>query len=378
MFLLCAIINIFATTETSPIKQTNLMEDVPSWSDADNTLVKERLELMESPISLIFDEKVKQYIRSYTTTGYVDTEKMLGNTPLYFSVFEHYLNLYNMPEQLKYLPIIESKLNPHVTSKAGAVGLWQFMPETAKELGLSIGSYSDERRDPHKSTDAAVRHLKNMYETFGNWELAIAAYNCGAGNVRKAIRLSGSQKYNAIKSFLPSETRNYLPRFIAASYIAENFHYHEINPRYPKHELRLATSMKLYSSMTFRKIAGLSGVDIADIKLLNPSYSRSVIPANRKGNYLILPEIGMVRLQNHLKYSDIKTDVASINDASSGAQRLLKETYLVKRGDTISEIASAYRCSSEDIRTWNGLVSNNIYYNQKLILFVENNQLALK
>lgn len=344
--------------------------EMPRWSAKEEALVKDRLEMMISPVELKFDKIAKENIQAYTTYGYRGTEKMLGNSVLYFPMFEDYLRQYSLPQQLKYLPLVESQLNPHAVSNAGAVGLWQFMPETARELGLSIGTYSDERRDPNKATEAAVRHLKRMYDSFGSWELAITAYNCGAGNVRKAIRLSGSEKFSKLKKFLPRESQQYLPRFVAASYIAENFHLHGLRPDFPDYGLLMTSTVKLYSSIPFKKIAGLSGVSLEDIKKLNPAYLRGIIPASSKGNYLILPEIGMTRLQSHLKYSDIRTNIPSLNAESGGGTVLRKVTYTVKRGDTLGELAHTFQCSADEVRAWNNLRGDNIYQNQVLAFYV--------
>lgn len=369
-FLWCASNPVSATIESLKFNTPENEFFVPRWTAEDEAAVKDRLQLMISPVNLEFDAHVKERIQAYTTYGYKGTQKTLGRTPLYFPVFEKYLRQYNLPQQLKYLPIIESKLNPHASSSAGAVGLWQFMPGTARELGLNIGSYTDERRDPHKATEAAARHLKQMYDNFQSWELAISAYNCGAGNVRKAIRRAGSKNYDLVKKYLPRETQMYLPRFIAASYIAENYHYHSISPEHLEHNLVMTSSIKLYSSMTFGKIAGLSGVALADIQRLNPAYLRGVIPASKKGHYLILPEIGMIRLQNHLKYSDVKTNIADLNRSSGGGNTLNKVTYTVKSGDTLGALANAFECGVDEISAWNDLSNDRIYQNQELVFYV--------
>lgn len=372
MLLLCAATSLFATTETSNLNSfTSFEEETPRWTAKDDELVKDRLQMMISPVDLKFDQQAKEYVQAYTTYGYRGAEKMLGNTALYFPLFEEYLREYNLPQQLKYLPMVESQLDPHATSSAGAVGLWQFMPRTAEGLGLTIGTYTDERKDPNKATEAAVKHLKRMHDNFGNWELAIAAYNCGAGNVRKAIRESGSSKFSELKRFLPRETQKYLPRFVAASYIAENFHFHGLRPDLPEHDLSMTSTVKLYSSITFRKIASLSGVALKDVQKLNPSYNRGVIPASKKGHYLILPEIGMIRLQNHLKYSNIRTNNPELNAASGGGKNLNKVTYQVKSGDTVGGLAQTFACNLSDVKAWNDLKTDRIYLNQELVFYID-------
>lgn len=372
MFLLCATTSLFGTIETSIINDfTRFDNTTPHWTAKDDALVKDRLQMMISPVELNFDSHAREYVQAYTTYGYKGTEKMLGVSTLYFPIFEQYLREYNLPQQLKYLPMIESKLNPHAVSGAGAVGLWQFMPRTGKELGLTIGTYTDERKDPNKSTEAAVRYLKTMHDNFGNWELAIAAYNCGAGNVRKAIRESGSTEYNKLKKFLPRETQHYLPRFVAASYIAENFHFHGLRPRMPEQSLGMTSTVKLYSSITFSKIASLSGVPMADVQRLNPAYNRGVIPATKKGHYLILPEIGMTRLQNHLKYSNIRTNIPELNTASGGGQILQKVTYSVKSGDTLGDLANTFNCDLSEVLAWNDMSTSRINLGQELVFYVK-------
>jgi len=372
MFLLCAATSLFATREISKtIDFTRLENTTPRWTAKDDALVKDRLQMMISPVELNFDAHAKEYVQAYTTYGYKGTEKMLGSAELYFPIFEEYLREYNLPQQLKYLPMIESKLNPHATSGAGAVGLWQFMPATGRELGLTIGTYTDERKDPNKATEAAVRHLKRMHDNFGDWELAIAAYNCGAGNVRKAIRRSGSTEYGKLKKFLPRETQHYLPRFVAASYIAENFHFHGLRPRMPEQNLSMTSTVKLYSSITFRKISSLSGVPLVDVQKLNPAYNRGVIPATKKGHYLILPEIGMTRLQNHLKYSNIKTNNPGLNKASGGGEVLKKVTYRVKSGDTLGALANTFDCELNEVLAWNDLSTSRINLGQVLVFYIK-------
>ncbi len=372
VFLLCAATSLFATIETSAVNSfARLEKTIPHWTAEDDALVEDRLQMMISPVELNFDSHAREYVQSYTTNGYKGTEKMLGKSELYFPIFEEYLREYNLPQQLKYLPMIESKLNPHARSSAGAVGLWQFMPETGKELGLTIGTYTDERKDPNKSTEAAVRHLKRMHDNFGSWELAIAAYNCGAGNVRKAIRQSGSKEYSKLKRFLPRETQRYLPRFVAASYIAENFHFHGLRPKQLEQTLSMTSTVKLYSSITFNKVASLSGVPLADVQKLNPAYNRGVIPATKKGHYLILPEIGMTRLQSHLKYSNIKTNNPELNRASGGGQVLQKVTYRVKSGDTLGALANTFNCELNEILSWNDLSTSRIKSGQVLVFYMK-------
>ena len=242
-------------------------------------------------------------------------------------------------------------------------------------------SYLDERHDPYKATEAAVIHLRDLYGQFGSWDLVLAAYNSGAGNVRKAIRHSGGKRdFWSIQPYLPSETREYIPRFIAASYIAENYHFHDLSPEHPKFSLRFTSTAKIYNSVTFSKLASISGADISDIRALNPMYSRGVIPASKKGNFFILPEVNMRRLQNHLKYSDLLTDLPTEErwEKITPPAKLIKTTYQVEIGDTVERLATIFKCTPANIREWNGLNNNNLYYQQELMLFVPKSKLAMK
>lgn len=332
------------------------------------TLIKDRLANMEGIVTPKYTTEVEAYLRSYLTYGYRDSERLLGRSVLYFPIFEHYLQIYGLPDELKYLPLIESSLRPYAVSTAGAVGLWQFMSPTARQYGLRIDRNVDERRDPYKATEAAVKFLASLYERFGSWELALAAYNCGGGRVNKAIRYAGGSKnYWKVRQFLPRETRNYIPRFIAASYLA-NFHeLHDIFPQYPDFELQWTRTMKVYDYVTFREIVKVTGIKRTFLEALNPSYHRGFLPKNPKGNFLILPVVAMAQFKAHLeqklptKHSGFATQV--------GEFRPNQSQYVVLSGDTIEKLAKLYNCSVEDIKIWNGLKSSELFYRQELVLY---------
>lgn len=330
------------------------------------TIIKDRLSTMEGIVTPKYNPEVEAYLRSYLTYGYKDSERLLGRSVLYFPIFEHYLQLYGLPDELKYLPLIESSLRPYAVSTAGAVGLWQFMSPTARQYGLRIDRNVDERRDPYKATEAAVRYLAKLYDRFGSWELALAAYNCGGGRVNKAIRYAGSKDFWKVRAFLPRETRNYIPRFIAANYLANFYDLHDILPNFPAFELQWTRTMKVYEFVTFKEIIKVTGVKHAFLAELNPSYRNGFLPKNPNGNFLILPEMAMALFKSHLedKYASDK------NFAAPYAQRdYSKSNYVVLSGDTIEKLARLYNCSIQEIVNWNRLKSEELFYRQELVLY---------
>lgn len=338
----------------------------------DETLLQTRLRALELPVSIRFTPSVQSFISEFTTNGRKGSEAMLGRTVLYFPAFEFYLNLYGLPSQLKYLPMVESNLSPNVVSEAGAAGLWQLMTTTAQQYGLHVNTYVDERHDPTRSTEAAVRYLADLFKQFGTWELALAAYNCGPGNVQKAIRSGGSKDFWQIREFLPAQTQVYVPRFIAAAYLAEYYSKHGLQPAFPEYDLRFSRTIKVFSQLPLSKLASITGVSISVIRKLNPAFRQGIIPASTRGHYLTLPELGIMAFQDYLRWSGndvIKTDLVSAQqkeslDAKGGT------TVLVEAGDSIESIAGKHGCTKYEIMEWNRLQGENLYFRQELILFV--------
>nr|MBS0037581.1 lytic transglycosylase domain-containing protein [Saprospiraceae bacterium] len=228
-------------------------------------------------------------VKSYLVQGSEYSNRLLARIAMYFPYIDEQLEQRGLPPELKYLTITESGVNPLARSRAGAVGLWQIMSGTARYLGLRIGSAVDERRDPIASTDAALDYLEAMYAKFGNWELALAAYNCGPGRVDQAIRRANSRDFNAVKRFLPIETRQYVPSFLAAVYFGSFHHLHGVNVEIVDYDLVLTSSMRVYESTGLSELADKTGLDIAVIRKLNPSILRNYIPASSKGYNIILP-----------------------------------------------------------------------------------------
>lgn len=239
------------------------------------------------------NKNVKKYITSYLVRGKSNTQRIIGNSTIYFPIFEEYLAAHNLPNELKYLSVIESHLNPNAVSPSGAVGLWQFMAPTAREMGLVIDDYVDERKDIYRSTDAALKYLQELHARYQDWGLAIAAYNCGPGRVDKELRNTDGTSFWDIRSSLPKETQHYLDRFIAVNYAMKNYQFYNLRPRYPDYTLQMTQVQKIHTRFSFSKIAKLTGISLNTIVQLNPSYRKEIIPPNHNGYYLVLPVIGV-------------------------------------------------------------------------------------
>lgn len=257
-----------------------------------------RWEANSFAMEVSYNNDVKKFVKKYISKDRFGTEVLLGKQTIYFPIFEKYIKEFGLPKELKNIPIIESSLNPKAESQVGARGLWQFMPATARQYGLVINDYVDERCDPVKSTTAALTFLKNLYERYGDWKLAIAAYNCGPGRVDKAIRRSNKSNFEGIKKYLPKETRNYVAKFIATSYITENYFFHDLRPSYPEYTLQFCKVVKIHKRTSLKMIAKKTGMDLKIIRKLNPSYRKGIIPPSSDGNFIIIPIFGEELLLN--------------------------------------------------------------------------------
>ena len=346
---------------------TSTSEAIPLYTDED---IRMRLRSIASSVIPRYTDVVKSYIRTYTIKNRDKTERMLGKTVMYFPIFQKYAKEYGLPETLKYLSVTESALDPTAVSSAKAVGLWQFMKLTGKEYGLRIDETIDERRDPHRSTDAAMRYLQRQYKRFGNWPLAIAAYNSGGGNVSRAVRRGRSKNFWKIRKYLPRETRNYVPAYIAAAYLLQNYEQHKLNPSYPEMDLQLTDVTKVYDDIDFNQISALTGLSITTIRALNPSYKRDYIPASTKGQYLILPK----RVMNDFNSYFSRPDGRKINRRPSGRRNTgrplyTKSYYTVQQGDNLVFLAKLFNCEPYHLKVWNDLKTNNVVPGQEILLF---------
>jgi membrane-bound lytic murein transglycosylase D len=324
-----------------------------------------------SPFDLEYNPAVKMYIEMYAIRKRTLVSKMMALSQLYFPLFEQTLDKYNLPLELKYLAICESALNPLAKSRSGAMGLWQFMYPTGKMFGLRVTSYMDERCDPYKSTIAACEYFKYLYGLFGDWQMVLAAYNCGPGNVNKAIRRSGGKKtYWEIRPFLPTETQGYVPAFIAVNYVMNHTAEHNLHSAIPKKTFLMVDTVKIKKQISFEQISATLNVPLEDVQYLNPIYRKNIIPSGENEQFtLTLPsdKIGLFVANEDSIYSFLSKDIAS---AANMQTREVKKIHTVKKGEYLTSIAKKYRCSTTDIKTWNHLKSNSVYPGKKLIVYV--------
>ncbi len=256
-----------------------------------------RLQRLDLPLATTTtDAFTQRKIDDYLGRGGNNTEKMLGRANQYFPVFEYYLHKHGMPSSLKYLAVAESMLVPGATSSASAAGLWQLMPATAREMGLRVDSVIDERLDLHRSTEAAVIMLKELHRQFNDWHLALAAYNCGAGRVRSAIRRAHSRDYEAVNPFLPKETQRYVAAYVAAAYAVNYYDAHGLTP----HELDGYESIRVYRQISLAMIARECDVRPATLRRLNPMFLQAYIPTSALGHRLRVPQAEKYRVQQFL------------------------------------------------------------------------------
>lgn len=356
--------------------------------DLPDSVYIKRLEETEQVIDLSYNQVVKNFIKLYTEKKRGLSEAIIGLSDYYFPIFEETLDKYDLPLELKYLAIIESALNPKARSRAGANGLWQFMYGTGKNMKLEISSFVDERRDPLKSTDAAARYLKKLYHIYGDWYLAIAAYNCGPGNVNRAIRRSGNKtNYWEIYYRLPRETRGYVPAFIAASYLMNYYSEHNLVPQMP--DIPMLTDTVMVSDyLHFDQVAATLNINKEELSSLNPMYRRDVIPAKENKPYpLVLPESKLMEFidkdtlvfaHNREKYFPKNTLVAPSTSAGyytpvdiKGKAKVL---YTVKAGDNVGFISSWFHVRASDLRYWNNIHRDLIRAGQKLVIYVPEKQ----
>ena len=356
------------------------MDSVRFTSGVPDQVLIERLQKMNSFIQLPYNETVKNYMVLYSEKMPTRMSQMLGLAQYYMPIFEEAFRKYGLPLELKYMAIIESALNPLAVSRVGATGMWQFMHSTARNYGLRIDSYIDDRMDPVASVDAAARYLRDAYRIFGDWSLAISSYNCGSGNVNKAIKRAGRRDFWSIYPYLPRETRGYVPAMVGAMYAVNYAKEYGLEPAPVQMPAHIDTFM-INRNLHFRQISEVIGVPIDDLRDLNPQYYKDIVPGNQGEQILRLPfnySNAFLDSQDTIyKYKAAEMFSGSIDDgrnarpaaatrqaASSGGGTWVY--YKVRKGDNLGKIAARNHTTVKNIKSWNGLKSDRIREGQRL------------
>lgn len=365
-----------------------------NYRDENKTYPKEtyieRLSRLPNVMEMPYNNIVQQFIDRYTGRLRHSVSYMLGASNFYTPIFEEALESYGLPLELKYLPVIESALNPMATSHAGAAGLWQFMVATGKQYGLEVNSLVDERRDPVKSSFAAARYLKDLYNIFGDWSLVIAAYNCGPENINKAIhRAGGEADYWKIYPYLPRETRGYVPAFIAANYVMNYYCEHNICPMRTQLPAKTDTII-VNKDVHLKQIAEVCGIDIDELRTLNPQYRRDIVNGSNKPSIIRMPATAtntfianedsiynykadalftrrsLVEVDNTTNTSSVRKSATKRKSSSRRRRRSRVKRVTIRQGDTLSEIAERNHTTVKKLRQLNGIRGNNIRAGKKI------------
>ena len=387
------LMTLWYVKNATPVKNRNSQniykykpDEVPVFSDS---VYAHRLRMIPSPLPFAYNETVRAFIDLYAIRKRDQVEKMLGLSEIYFPIFEEVLDRYKMPLELKYLSVVESALNTRAESRVHAIGLWQFMYTTGNLYNLDINSFVDQRKDPVKATEAAALLLRDLHGIFGDWFLALAAYNCGPGNVNKAIRRSGGKRtFWEIYPYLPQETRGYVPAFIAAAYV---FHYHREHNLYPQEVIlpKFVDTVMIYKELSFQPIAKVLDISVDELRDLNPEYTRDIIPARGTSYTLRLPaaKASAYTLYKDSIYHTYTAMLSTVNprynpnDSSGIVQVTFKGMhpaesygpkavvkYTVKAGDNLPFIADLFDVSVYSLKRWNHIGKHKIGVGRKLTI----------
>lgn len=341
----------------------------------DKDSIKSRIEYLNSktPFQIDYTPLLEETIINHLENRQATYLELYSKSDYFFPIFENALQKYNAPLELKYLPVVESALNPRAKSRVGATGLWQFMFNTAKDLDLKVNSYVDERMDPVKSSEAAAKYLSELYARFNDWNLAIAAYNYGPGNIKRAIKASGYSNFWNLRGYLPKETANYVPSFVATLYLFEFANKHEIKIKNNETMFVQTDSIPIKKMVSFSHISKQINIPEETITFLNPSYIHSIIPSiKNKQYYLILPqtytdlfiekEVEIYTMAN-LDYNSREKPLPQLYELNS------RTVYRVVSGDFLGKIANNYGVRVGDLKKWNKLKDDKLMIGKRLIIF---------
>ncbi len=352
------------------------VNEVVIYEELTTEVLKQRLELLNArtPFVVEYNESLETVIKAYLKNRRNSLQRLMNLSNYYFPMFEQELDKYNLPLEIKYLAIVESALNPRARSRVGATGLWQFMFPTGKMFGMDVSSYVDERSDPLRATEAACKYLSSLYNVFKDWDLALAAYNSGPGNVSKAIRRSGGERnYWNIRHNLPRETAGYVPAFLATMYIFEYAEEHGFKTNKTDRAYYETDTIHIKQTLSFDQLSDLLDLPVEELQFLNPSYKLDVIPFVEGKNYTLRLPVDV--LGKFVSNEDLV--YAYINEESKASEKPLPQvinqnnqiTYRVKSGDFLGKIAREYNVTVNNIKQWNNLKSNSLKVGQRLNLY---------
>ena len=345
------------------------------YEELPTEVLKERLKELNArtPFNVEYNPSLESVIKGYLKNRRQTMAKLMALSDYYFPMFEEALDKHNLPLEMKYLAIVESALNPRAVSRVGATGLWQFMYGTGKMFGLEVSSYVDERSDPVRATEAACKYLESLYASLGDWDLALAAYNSGPGNVAKAIRRSGGKtNYWNIRHNLPRETAGYLPAFLATMYIFEYAEAHGFESNGPRIPYIATDTIRIQKRISLDQVAQVANLDLAELAFLNPSYKLGIIPAVNNKKYMLRLPVDVVGKFLSNEDSIYAYAEAEFDKREKPLPEYLVESdrirYRVRSGDYLGKIATRYGVSVSQIKRWNGLRNNNLKVGQRLTI----------
>ncbi|MFT4523299.1 MAG: membrane-bound lytic murein transglycosylase D [Bacteroidia bacterium] len=331
--------------------------------DVDSSTFLTQINALEFRIKMDYNSEIKRFIDYFGVSWQERLKEVITLSEYYFPIYESILDKNGLPLEMKYISVIESALNPYATSRSGAVGCWQFMPYTGKMYDLKIDRYVDERRDVPKATQAACEYFLDMSKKYDDWLVVIASYNCGPGNVNKAIARSGGKTtFWEIYPYLPRQTQNYIPSFIAVAYLMNYYEEHNIFPKWVDTPMESTTAVSCTPTHNLQAIAEVLDLPIASIRTLNPALKTDELPANMSLFNLNLPTDYAYRFIEH------ESVILALSDSYKA--RVVEQTYTIKRGDCLGSIANRNGCSVQEIKQWNNLSSSTIHPGQKLKLLL--------
>jgi len=365
--------NFFLITVFSFLFSSNLISQNNQTRTFSEKEIAERIETLNklTPINLVYNKDVQAYIDVYTIKRRDHLAKIIGLSELYFPIFEEHLAKAGLPLELKYLAIVESALDAKAKSTSGAMGLWQFLYQASRMFDLQVNSYIDERCDPVKSTEAATRYLKYLYDNFHDWDLALAAYNGGIATVNNAIAKSnGKRDFWEIKKFITAEMRGYVPAFIAVNYVMNYYESYGIEPIKPRYNFDDVEVIDLDKSISFQQLATLLEIPVEEIRFLNPVYIMNYVPVISIPVQIVIPKekTKLYNEKRHLLHEERGPAVATL-PAFGDIRERERIIHTVAKGEFFHKIAMDYSCRVEDIQKWNNLKNRELLAGQKLVVW---------